>query len=71
MNEIDALKKNTSHLMKRLNHAKEEATHQMKINTLRKQQLERVSKWCDKLLAEGRITKEELNKVFPKKRLLG
>ncbi len=58
----------TSTLMKDINRIRKQAEKQMRMNILRKHQIKLLSEFLDKLLKEGRITKEELARYMPKKK---
>ncbi|MBS3079922.1 hypothetical protein J4221_00460 [Candidatus Pacearchaeota archaeon] len=57
-----------SHLTKDINRIQKRCEELMKINILRKHQIKLLNEFLEKLLKEGRITKEELRKYMPKKK---
>jgi chromosome segregation ATPase len=60
----NGLRKSLGHLQRRLNYIKSNATKFEKANSMRKEQLKRVSIWVDELKSTGRVTAEELKEVF-------
>lgn len=56
-----------SKLAKDLHRVRKTATTQMIVNTNRKKQITLWNKFFQKLLSEGRITKDELKEYSPKK----
>lgn len=57
-----------SHLSKDINRIRKKCEQLMKMNILRKHQIKLMNEFIEKLLKEGRITKDELKKYMPKKR---
>jgi 3-oxoacyl-[acyl-carrier-protein] synthase III len=58
----------SSTLMKDIRRIRKTAEAQTKMNTLRKYQIKMLNKFIEKLLKEGRITKQELKKYSIRKK---
>jgi radical SAM superfamily enzyme len=58
-----------SSLMKDINRIRKVAEIQTKMNILRKHQIKLLNKFIEKLIKDKRITKEELKKYMPKKKI--
>jgi len=58
-----------STLMKDINRIRKVAESQTRMNMLRKHQIKLLNKFIEKLIKDGRITKEELRKYMPKKKI--
>ncbi|MBM3234514.1 hypothetical protein FJZ19_05485 [Candidatus Pacearchaeota archaeon] len=58
----------SSSLMKDIARIRKQAYEQAKMNTLRKYQIKLMSDFLNKLIEEGRISKEELKNYMPKKK---
>lgn len=58
----------SSTLMRDINRIRKACERQTRMNTLRKHQIQLYNDFLDKLLREGRITKDELEEYTPKKK---
>ena len=66
--ETNEAAKTSSSLMKDINRIRKTAEKQTRMNILRKHQIRLLNKFIEKLLKEGRISKEELREYMPKKK---
>jgi len=58
----------SSTLMKDIVRIRKQAEKQTRMNILRKYQIKLLNEFLNKLIKEGRITKDELRKYMPKKK---
>lgn len=59
-----------SSLMKDINRIRKTAETQARMNMLRKHQIKLLNKFIEKLIKDKRITKEELKKYMPRKKMV-
>lgn len=64
----DEKAKISSSLMKDIRRIRKQAEMQIRMNILRKHQIRLMNKFIEKLIKEGRITREELKEYMPRKR---
>lgn len=60
----------SSSLMKDISRIRKTCEKQTRMNILRKYQIKLLNEFLEKLMKEGRITKKELEKYMPKKRVV-